>query len=174
VAAGWTRLYGFPFDPRLWCAFFLHDIGYVGKTNMDGREGEAHPALGAAIMRRLFGSEWGNFCLYHSRDYARARGAHPSRLCFADKLACAPTPVWLYLPMVSATGEIHEYLQQAQKAESKHWKPTGYNKLTWHAQLAEYMRQWVAEHKDGAPDTWTSADRHACSTSECVAVDVAS
>jgi hypothetical protein len=120
LAAGWTKLYGFPFDPRLYFAFFLHDIGYVGKPNMDGPEGESHPALGATIMRRLFEPAWGDLCLYHSRYYARAHGAHPSRLCFADKLACALTPSWLYLPMVSATGEIHEYLQQAQTAGSKH------------------------------------------------------
>ena len=30
VAWGWNRLFGFPWDPRLWFAFVLHDIGYVG------------------------------------------------------------------------------------------------------------------------------------------------
>src|ERR1700751_35469 len=133
VAAGWAKLYGFPVDPRLWFAFFLHDIGYLGKPNLDGPEGQSRPELGAAIMRRLFGPAWGDLCLYHSRYYAKPRGVRPSRLCFADKLACALTPGWLYLPMVSATGEIHEYLQQAQTAESKHWTPTGYDKRIWHA-----------------------------------------
>ena len=57
VAAAWWKLYGFPCDPRLWFAFFLHDIGYVGKPNMDGPEGEEHPRLGAAIMGFLF--DWG-------------------------------------------------------------------------------------------------------------------
>ena len=27
VAVAWTRLYGFPWDPRLWVAFFVHDLG---------------------------------------------------------------------------------------------------------------------------------------------------
>jgi hypothetical protein len=54
VAAGWRRLYGFPWDPRLWVAFFVHDLGYWGKPNMDGPEGELHPFLGAKIMGRLF------------------------------------------------------------------------------------------------------------------------
>ena len=40
VAAAWWRLYGFPFDPRLWVAFFVHDLGYWGKPNMDGAEGD--------------------------------------------------------------------------------------------------------------------------------------
>lgn len=54
VFAGWWKLYGFPRDPRLWVAFFVHDIGYWGKINMDGREGETHPVLGARIMGWLF------------------------------------------------------------------------------------------------------------------------
>ncbi len=54
VAAAWWRLYGFPFDPRLWVAFFVHDIGYLGKPNMDGLEGESHPEIGARIMGALF------------------------------------------------------------------------------------------------------------------------
>jgi len=30
VALAWWRLYGFPFDPKLWIAFFVHDIGLLG------------------------------------------------------------------------------------------------------------------------------------------------
>src|SRR5258708_5910867 len=54
VAAAWWKLYGFPFDPRLWVAFFVHDLGYWGKPNMDGAEGETHVELGANIMSALF------------------------------------------------------------------------------------------------------------------------
>jgi hypothetical protein len=53
VLIAWIKLYGFPVDPRLWFAFFLHDIGYIGKSNMDGKEGESHPETGAAIMGEL-------------------------------------------------------------------------------------------------------------------------
>lgn len=56
VALAWWKLYGFPWDPRLWVAFFVHDLGYLGKPNMDGGEGEAHVFLGAMIMGNLFGS----------------------------------------------------------------------------------------------------------------------
>lgn len=56
VALAWWRLYGFPWDPRLWVAFFVHDLGYLGKPNMDGAEGEEHPWLGAKIMAALFDS----------------------------------------------------------------------------------------------------------------------
>lgn len=50
VALGWIKLYGFPLDPRIWIAFFVHDLGYWGKPNMDGTEGETHVELGAKIM----------------------------------------------------------------------------------------------------------------------------
>lgn len=55
VAWGWWKLYGFPWDPRLWAAFFLHDLGYLGKPNMDGPEGEEHPVLGAKLLARFDG-----------------------------------------------------------------------------------------------------------------------
>ena len=33
VAWGWWTLYGFPWDPRLWVAFVVHDLGYIGKKS---------------------------------------------------------------------------------------------------------------------------------------------
>lgn len=54
VMISWWKLYGFPWDPRLWVAFFVHDLGYWGKPNMDGEEGETHVELGAKIMGWLF------------------------------------------------------------------------------------------------------------------------
>lgn len=166
VARAWWHLYGFPLDPRLWVAFFVHDLGYIGKPNMDGEEGESHPELGASIMGMLFDGRrnclgnpvrWHDFSLFHSRYYAKRQGGKPSQLCFADKLSFCYTPAWLYLPMVTATGEIREYLKNAQTADSGHWKPTGNDKRKWHAQLCDYLRHWVDEHKGGAADTWTSA-----------------
>jgi hypothetical protein len=169
VALAWWKLYGFPWDPRLWLCFFVHDIGYWGKPNMDGKEGELHPFFGAGFVSffcdgswpgRPLG-KWGMFCLLHSRYLAKSLGEQPSQLCFADKLSFALTPRWLYLPLVNATGEIREYLKNAQKADSGHWKPTGYDQKLWHAQLCDYMTRWVDEHKGGAADTWTDAKRHA-------------
>jgi hypothetical protein len=50
VAIAWVKLYGFPLDPRIWIAFFVHDLGYIGKPNMDGIEGEKHVEFGAKLM----------------------------------------------------------------------------------------------------------------------------
>src|SRR5215469_12004558 len=83
VAIGWTHLYGFPFDPRLWLAFFVHDLGYIGKKMMDDEIGETHPELGAKIMS-IFGPEWSDLVLLHSRFYSERLGKPYSRLCYAD------------------------------------------------------------------------------------------
>lgn len=202
VAAAWYKLYGFPWDPRLWVAFFVHDLGYWGKPNMDGPEGETHVEFGALVMHlfdwnferkaiyrptsleievlRLQGwkqtnkprhpwqpatfvsrsQKWLEFSLYHSRYYAKKFNAKPSRLCFADKLSFALTPAWLYLPLTTATGEINEYLKNAQKVNEHGWKPTNFDKKAWHKQLSEYMVKWVEEHKDGREDTWTNTERN--------------
>jgi hypothetical protein len=117
VAAAWSKLYGFPWDLRLWAAFFLHDLGYVGKPDMDGPEGERHVEWGARVMHRLFDQKgddrWRRFCLYHSRFYAKRDGVRPSALCAADKLAVALEPWWLYLPRAVLSGEVWEYFAKA-------------------------------------------------------------
>jgi hypothetical protein len=144
VALAWWMLYGFPWDPRLWVAFFVHDLGYLGKPNMDGPEGETHPILGARIMGMLFDSQrvgfdhisvwtgkrvvwmgkWARFALLHSRYYSKSSRQPFSRLCVADKLSFSLTPRWLYLPLARATGELDEYLKRAQHpTDGSHWKP---------------------------------------------------
>jgi hypothetical protein len=175
VAWGWTKLYGFPFDPRLWVAFFVHDLGYIGLPNMDGDEGEAHPILGARIMSRLFDPRregrqvamnlgggtwiylgpWGQFSVYHSRFYARRHGAEPSKLCYADKLAIVLTPRWLYLPMVHWTGEVDEYLAhhlEACRGEGKYARDGGTREaisspIEWHDRMVRSMIRWIGDNE---------------------------
>ena len=118
VARGWWSIWGFPWDPRLWTAFFVHDLGYLGSPNMDGSEGEEHVHLGAKIMGLLFGDSWADFTLRHSRYWAKKHGVRVSRLCYADKLAFAITPGWLYLPMACATGELAEYMQKSRTRQA--------------------------------------------------------
>ncbi|MGH7239071.1 MAG: hypothetical protein ACREHG_03285 [Candidatus Saccharimonadales bacterium] len=149
MAAAWTKLYGYPFDPRLWIAFFVHDLGYVGQPNMDGPEGERHVEWGAELMGALFGEKWYEFCLYHSRHYAKMYDATPSRLCFADKLAFCYQIKPLYLWMTRLTGELDEYLKNA-----KYWN--NYSGTIapgrWYDDLFIWIREYVTVHKDGAAD----------------------
>jgi hypothetical protein len=157
VAYSWWKLYGFPFDTRLWVAFFVHDLGYIGKPNMDGPEGEQHPYLGAKIMG-MFGRRWYEFSLYHSRFLSKKNGAQYSKLCVADKLAIATTPNWIYLPMVRATGEIKEYMKDAERNSNGEIKIQN-SEVVWINGVKSYVRQWVEEHKNIKEDTWTTSNR---------------
>jgi hypothetical protein len=158
VAWGWIKLYGFPWDLRLWAAFFLHDIGYITCFAMDGKLGEKHVLLGAKVMNWLFGPKWGSECIRHSRDWCRRAGLPISRLCLADKLAFVVTPAWLYLPMVRWTGELAEYRDRsrARQAGSIDYITSELADLNadderlWLRGLQSYTLRWVLEHRDEA------------------------
>lgn len=187
VAFGWFRAFSFRstpmfpgdgarvsyrtslFDPRLWLAFAVHDVGLFGKPDMDGPVGETHPEVGARWMRRAFGNAWGDFCLLHSRYYSARLGRPVSSLCIADKWAIVVEPSWLYLPRAWASGELREYLVNARKRALN--DPTNLSSTErdaflsqrarrWHPAIKSYMARWLATHSDGQPDTWTKV-RHA-------------
>ena len=157
------------FDPRVWVAFIVHDLGYLGKPNMDGPEGETHPELGAKIMYVLFGEPWGDFVLLHSRYYAKRLDRELSALCVADKWVGVIEPAWLYLPRARASGELAEFLEVgATRAHSTDTNMTPFERAgmasrdprKWHAAFRSYMRRWIIEHTGARVDTWTKA-RHA-------------
>lgn len=170
VAIAWIKLYGFPKQFPVWIAFIVHDLGYWGKPNMDGKEGETHVELGANIMHKLFdkknrfidigrnqtmlingSNKWYNFTLYHSRFYAKANNHPISKLCVADKYAIVIEPSWFYLFRARLSGEINEYI-------TIHYKRTGevYTKNKyWLMGVKVYLNLWVIRHKDNLNDTWT-------------------
>jgi hypothetical protein len=147
VFIAWTKLFGFPKDPRLWIAFFVHDLGYWGKKNMDGKgEGEIHPELGARIMKKLFDGKseikytyWYNFMLYHSRFYAKNDNRPISKLCIADKYVFCIQPKWMYLPMATWSGEIYEYMDENRNRSGHSYK----SKSDWFDSVYDYMTGWV-------------------------------
>lgn len=122
VAYAWFKLYGFPRRWQLWAAFFLHDIGYWGKPNMDGREGQRHPKAGAMLMLQLTDSWfWYEMCLYHSRQYAKIDNQKISALCAADKLAGCLYPNWLAIALCWLSGELKEYMMCFNRANATEW-----------------------------------------------------
>lgn len=169
VALGWWKAYGFPLDPRLWVAFFVHDLGYWGKPNMDGPEGDTHPELGGRIMFSLF--DWGKeytwyepkfhsteglgywywFTKYHSRHLAKKDGVQYSPLCVADKLALTLYPRWLFWLLVSLTGEAEEYKTHPVSPGAPFPKTT----MEWVAGVQSSMKRWAAEYRDLKEDTYT-------------------
>lgn len=151
VAYSWYKLFGFPLDPRLWVAFVIHDWGYWGKPNMDGSEGETHPEFGARLMK-VFGQEWYEFCLLHSRFYSQRLNMLPSKLCYADKLAIAYTPWWIY-QLTILTGEIREYTQLTSqgKYERMNCSILDYSSLrSWYRDVQAYLKNWVYQEVGSA------------------------
>ena len=126
VLLAWIELYGIPNWKELVC-IFIHDLGYCGKPNMDGKEGELHPGWAAQwAFEHLDGMPKGerptpefsfyqyyNLCLFHSRTCAKRYGVKPSKLCWADKLSCKYDPWWFYLLRAVLSGEIKEYHEAA-------------------------------------------------------------
>jgi hypothetical protein len=177
VALAWWRLYGFPFDPRLWIAFFVHDLGYIGKADLDGPDGERHVEFGAKLMSKLFDRRergdfkfiilnfpgetphaigtWGQLCLFHSRFYAKRFSFPFSRLCVADKLAIVLTPRWIAEPLMRLTGEWTYFEALHADPKSKYADEPRFDGRDWYDQIIVYCRKWVAEHSDGRQDTWT-------------------
>lgn len=166
IAIAWIKLFGFPFSIPIWVSFFVHDLGYWGKSNMDGKgEGEIHPELGARIMHKLFDGKidknldkserpittyytnknrskyWYKFMLYHSRFYAKANNAPISKLCIADKYVFCIQPRWMYLPMARWSGEVYEYMDENRNRSGHSYK--GEN--DWFEHVREFMYNWVKD-----------------------------
>ena len=171
VMIAWWKLYGFPNKIQYWIAFIVHDWGYWGKPNMDGKEGETHVELGANIMHKLFDDKakvkncgrgrsiytgesfyWYNFTLYHSRFYAKRNERPISKLCVADKYAFCIPPKWLYMLLVNISGEIDEYMTTSRIRVGKNILT---DKSAWYDYVYNYMQDWIKEHKDNLNDTWT-------------------
>ncbi len=155
VAYCWWKLYGFPYDPRLWLCFIVHDWGYFGMPNMDGVYGKWHPGFGGAIVGSIFGQRWGTFCILHSRYIANFLMMPPSKLCYADKLAIRYTPKWMY-----RKSELDEYLNNSPHDNYEDWrtyandfvdnfvkdKDSGYGPLDYTRERVELYRLSIPEH----------------------------
>lgn len=162
VFEAWRRLYGFPWDPRLWIAFAIHDLGYWSRASIEGAGSEAHVELGAKVMEKLFGRCWGDLCRRHSREWCTRHGQSYSRLCVADKLAFVITPAWLYLPMARATGELAEYMSVADGRQAGGKFTEAERSLLqsddaglWLKGLKSYTARWVEQRRNRRRDALT-------------------
>jgi hypothetical protein len=117
---------------------FCHDLGYWGKPDMDGPEGQTHPEGGARIARRIAywafrlrgfpaHSAWNNaqvvhdICLCHSTHYAQAKGLSVSSLYLPDKACVLFDPPWFYLLRARLSGELTEYVDNANLKKESAW-----------------------------------------------------
>lgn len=189
VALAWWKLYGFPWDPRLWVAFFIHDLGYWGSPNMDGPEGERHPEWAALWMSRLCDRGWwdlpdgdyGASAAFVS--YVDGRGRRRRRYLgewglfvlyhsrfYAKKFGGQPSRLCIADKLAIALLPAWIYLPMARATGeiheymevARHRDGGTYlrsNQREWYAEVRRYCREWVEAHKDGSEDTWTSDDR---------------
>lgn len=138
VARAWRAIYGRWPDWRVAICILVHDWGYWGCAEMDGKEGEQHPRRGAAIASWLFDApedtKWLNFMLGHSRTMARLQGIEQSKLCGPDKLSIAFDPPAFYLFRARLTGELAEYRANAERAG---FMPACAPDRSWHRKLVE-------------------------------------
>ena len=120
----WRKLYGsFPSLGET-IAIIIHDWGYLGKSNLDGEEGEKHPEWARNVFDKLGGFvrnnvhfdfgvylfELGDLCLYHSRFYAKKFEQEPSKLCWADKYGTILYGKYLWSFLATISGELKEYM----------------------------------------------------------------
>jgi len=119
-----------------------HDLGYWGRSDIDGAEGRGHPVPGARLAAAIVGFfsppsgvvgdcyrigsersfEVFDFCIGHSREMVKtydilfgAGAAELSKLCWADKYSIFFEPEWFYLLRARLSGEIQEFKQLAIK-----------------------------------------------------------
>lgn len=144
VYRAWKYLYGKPTWRELIC-IIIHDWGYWGKPNMDGAEGERHPEFAAKIAAKLFGQQYGDLCLWHSRHYARKVGAEPSKLCWADKLSIVMEPRWLYLLRAKLSGEIKEYRHTSANSG---YIPLSRTNKEWFVWVSSWMEEMGKTQKN--------------------------
>ena len=148
------KLYGFPFDPRLWLCFIVHDWGYFGCKDMDGEDGKYHPIFGASIVRIFCGKIWRILCVTHSRKFVeilnKVSNVHNiSKIGVADKLAIVYTPLWMY-----CRKELDEYIFNEFSDNIPRDLPDGWSLMSfpaiWKSIVNEKALQFVKDNKDTA------------------------
>ncbi len=184
----WWRLYGFPWDPRLWVAFFVHDLGYFGKPNMDGPEGEEHPILGARIVEYLF-DYWDDCRPFRIRGgwitklistiFDRLFGAFPEELSWYhftlyhsrflskknhaqfSRLCVADKFVIAITPrwLYLIQANLTGEIKEYMAGTDARTPAAGRSQWEWLTDVQRYCREWTMEHKGGKQDTWTGTVR---------------
>lgn len=151
VALAWRRLYGR--WPNWWqsVAIFCHDVGYIGKSEMDSADGITHPELGAKLTAKVV--DWFapqltsaayDLALYHSSHYARKENQPVSALYLPDKASILVEPVWFYLLRARLSGEIKEYVTRESNKVGFDLTQRGWL-LDYREHVQEKVRVWMIQ-----------------------------
>lgn len=149
VTIAWVRIYKqFPSFKELVC-IIVHDWGYWGKRDVDGPDGEQHPAFGARLTCRLFGDKCWQTCAGHSRFYAHQMRIPVSRLCLADKYSPFVAPAWIWVFLGTLSGEIREYTSHSKYEQHK--EHGGCGGFEWYWAYREQCLKWVKAGRVESP-----------------------
>lgn len=107
VVVGWIKIFRKLPSVREFVCILVHDIGYLQQASLDGPDNK-HPELGA-YMCRVFGEQYFELCIAHSRDYAKKFGLPLSALGYADKYSVLVYPDWVFNLLIHLGGEAEEY-----------------------------------------------------------------
>lgn len=150
VALAYRRLYRKWPDLFGWVDIFVHDLGYWGCADIDGKQGKKHPRRGADLaskftywfLTRIRGRvHWGAAMdasdqwfrtLLHSSSLARELGLEPSDLCWADKYSIFCEWEWFYLLRTTLSGEIDEFVKNAVEAGHLRYRVSNREWLRWY------------------------------------------
>jgi len=143
VASAWRSLFGrWPRGTAEWLAIIFHDVGYWGSSDMDGVDGQNHPARSAALIwsLRIFSQETRNHAarliLGHSKFFSQRYGYPQSRLYAPDKISIMFDPPWFYLLRAKLSGEVWEYMDNSPVRRQEGATP----------------KQWLAWYRDMTRD----------------------
>lgn len=140
VFMAWLILYKRLPNRYEFLAILTHDLGYWGLPNIDGEEGEEHPAIVydfwmnflrpknglTATWRAIISEE----VIGHSRFYSNKTDFPLSKLFYADKLSVTLYPSWFYLLLANLSGEIKEYMKLSDNGKYD-WKDHQGSQIRW-------------------------------------------
>lgn len=144
---GWIKLYGWP-DWKEAICIIIHDWGYWGCSDMDGKDGEKHPFWAGGFAYKWLDENYKymnyrNLCFFHSSTVAEGLRFYPSRLCWADKYGMVLMPTWMWVLLGRLSGEITEYMNHKKY-------PTDPDGITdpyeWHRYQSKIILGRIAKH----------------------------
>jgi hypothetical protein len=144
VWLAWRDLYGTRPTWRETVCIIVHDWGYWGCEEMDGRSGLFHPYRGAAIADAIFGWEYASLVMWHSRTLAKRFHRNPSKLCWPDKVSMKYDPTAFYLFRARLSGELKEYRKNAAESD---FCPANAPDKVWHRKLVAHLAKMAEEKK---------------------------
>ncbi len=154
-AARWLGLFDYPLRSSLRLVFSRGGppLFIATRESLDSSMKLCHRDAIAPPGRRHV-QKWSRFCLLHSRSLARRYGLPVSKLCAPDKIAAFMMPQWLYLTLTRWTGELEEYMAEADTPAGREQNISIESPEAWFDSVKAYLEMGIVAGGDpGVPPT---------------------